>query len=112
MPFVPLAHAIVPSTESIPRRLAVVPDSYIRQGVCVVSEDWAATKDETVRSNEIQIACMARSIASHSASTPVENQYSILLGDAIHAAKLDHASLPSSCLAGSLRSALSLRNSP
>jgi len=112
VPPVPLAQATVPSTESIPRRLAVVPDSCICHGVCAGSEDWAAAKAEAARSNEIQIAFMARSIVARSASTPAANQYAILFGDAIQAAKLDQASSPSICAAGSLRSALSLRNSP
>jgi hypothetical protein len=34
VPLEPLAHAVLPSTESMPRRLAVVPDSCIRQAGC------------------------------------------------------------------------------
>ena len=39
------------------------------------------------------------------------SQYSILFGEAIHAAKLAHASSPSNCVDRSLRSGESLRNS-
>ena len=76
VPPAPLAQAVVPSTEMVPstksiaRRSAVVPEFCISQGGLGGAGDWAAARAETARSRTGLITCMAGSINPLLAETP------------------------------------------